>query len=144
MYREINKNIFEADEVKGLSIPNVPIVHCISADYVMGKGIALEIEKRYNIRASLKIYGSNKFPDCLVVNNIINMVTKPNYYNKPSYYSFEQALYLVALYCKQNNIERVAMPKIGCGLDRLDWEKCKGLIAKYLVNNNIDVTVYYI
>lgn len=80
---EIRGDLFEADGVKGFSTPRVPIVHCISADYVLGAGIAKKIEKRYKIKQSLRIYGSHKYPDCLVVNNIINLVTKDIYYNKP-------------------------------------------------------------
>ena len=36
------------------------------------------------------------------------------------------------------------MPRIGSGLDRLDWATCKQYISKILVENDIDVDVYYL
>lgn len=141
-YEEIHMDLFEAKGVKDLTIPKIPIVHCVSSDYALGSGFAREIERRYHIKTSLKIYGSGKYPDCLVVNNIINLVTKDIYYNKPTYDTFEQSLYLCRLYCIQNNIHEVIMPTIGCGLDKLDWNICRELIKKHLVYYRINVKVY--
>lgn len=141
-YEEIHMDLFEAKGVKDLTIPKIPIVHCVSSDYALGAGFAREIERRYHIKTSLKIYGSGKYPDCLCVNNIINLVTKNKCYNKPNYRDFETSLYLCRLYCIQNNITEVVMPQIGCGLDKLDWSICRELIIKHLTNCNIGVKVF--
>ncbi len=141
---EINGNLFNNKEVYGLSIPNVHIVHCISSDYALGAEFAKEIEKRYKIRSALKVHGQGTYPDCLVVNHIINMVTKDKYWNKPKDKDFEVALMIVRKYCLDTGITNLVMPKIGCGLDQLDWNDCKKLIIKHLVNSGISVKVYYL
>ena len=40
--------------------------------------------------------------------------------------------------CKEFNIKYLAMPKIGCGLDRLQWGKVKEIIedASYSIRQN--------
>lgn len=141
---EIKGNLFNAPGVEGLHVPNIPIVHCISADYKMGAGIAKEIKSRYNIKSTLKTLGSGKSPGCIVVKNIINAVTKEKYWHKPTYESFEIALRLVGEWCLNNNVKKVVMPRIGSGLDKLDWIDCREIIKRELVNTGIDVEVYYI
>ena len=141
---EVQGDLFNDPYVRGLAIPKIHVVQCISADYVTGNGFAADIESKYHIRTALKIYGRGVYPDCLVCQNIINMVTKSVYNSKPTYKTFENALELVRLYCQQNNIAQLIMPRIGSRMDMLDWETCKSLIIKQLVDHNIDIRVYYI
>jgi hypothetical protein len=42
------------------------------------------------------------------------------------------------------DIKKISMPKIGCGLDNLNWQKVKKIIQKELCDIGIDVTVYYL
>ena len=69
--------------------------HCISADFVLGKGIARTFKE--------------KFPEL-----------------------------------KKNNLKRILMPKIGCGLDRLDWDLVKQIIEKIFEETDIEIKVFYI
>ena len=34
------------------------------------------------------------------------------------------------------------MPKVGCGLDRLEWHKVERLIKKICTQSNLTITVY--
>lgn len=36
------------------------------------------------------------------------------------------------------------MPRIGSGLDKLDWNECRRYIQEILVDGGINVEVYYI
>ena len=36
------------------------------------------------------------------------------------------------------------MPKIGCGLDRLDWELVKQIIEKIFKETDIEIKIFYI
>lgn len=132
-------SLFEAKE---LNHPSTMILHCISSDYALGAGFALEIEKRFHIRETLKQIGSYNYPDCLVVNNVINMVTKGGYWTKPTYKSFNIALEMVRDYCNMTGITQLIMPKIGCGLDKLNWTTCRKSIEEILVSSGIDCIVY--
>ena len=118
------------------------MAHCISADYALGAGIAKDVECRYNVRNQLKRLNRRLCPDCIAVGNILNIVTKPRYWDKPTYDSFTKALIYTKEVCKKLGISHIVMPKIGCGLDGLDWTKCRQIIINTLVSYNIDVDVY--
>ena len=107
------------------------LAHCISADFALGKGIAKEFDIRYQMREKLfnkyPNYYSNKkdiykFPenaDCILIDKIFNLVTKSRYFYKPTYMSLYVALYKMKTIMKKQNITKIAMPMIGCGLDQL-------------------------
>ena len=124
--------------------------HCISADFAMGKGIAVEFNKRYNMKNILQ----NKYldyinqyhykrmnGDCILEGRVLNLITKERYYEKPTYASITIALEKMRDICIKNNISKVAMPKIGCGLDRLKWDKVIGIIMNVFQYTNIEILV---
>ena len=42
-----------------------------------------------------------------------------------------------------NNINKLAMPKIGCGLDRLQWGEVSQMIKDVFQNMDIEIRIYY-
>lgn len=124
------------------------LVHCISSDFALGKGIALNFNKYFNLKNKLKYH----FPDyynnfnngdggCIIIDNILNLVTKKNYYDKPTYDSLEKSLIAMKECCEKYNIKKLAMPLIGCGLDRLNWNYVSKIIRKIFENNDIEILV---
>ena len=43
--------------------------------------------------------------------------------------------------CKANNIKKVAMPVIGCGLDKLKWDKVSKIIKNIFKDIDIEILV---
>lgn len=43
--------------------------------------------------------------------------------------------------CQDNDIKKVAMPIIGCGLDRLKWDKVSKTIKKMFDDMDIEILV---
>lgn len=43
--------------------------------------------------------------------------------------------------CKKNGISKLAMPKIGCGLDKLNWEDVKQQIMRCFQDTDIEILV---
>lgn len=43
--------------------------------------------------------------------------------------------------CQDNDIKKVAMPVIGCGLDRLNWNKVSEIIKKMFGDVDIEILV---
>ena len=43
--------------------------------------------------------------------------------------------------CKTHNIKKIAMPLIGCGLDRLEWYKVSEIIKRLFSNTDIEILV---
>ena len=106
------------------------ISHCVSADLALGKGIAKTIKDSYpEMMAKLKSYPHPSIGDCLgytdpkTKRNIINLVTKERYFHKPTYDSMDLALRKFKDLLLSHNINTFAIPKIGCGLDKLDWDR---------------------
>lgn len=126
------------------------LVHCISADLAMGAGIAKEFTKR-GVKAQLqRDYQDIEVGDCLVSDTTgwraeLNLVTKEKYWQKPTYETMRMALEdTKSLYEEiMNYIETVklAMPRIGCGLDRLQWDKVKVIIEEVFADTDVEILV---
>ena len=136
------------EEIRDLfSVPDdYSLAHCISADFGMGKGIVVEFNKRFDMKRKLQTkYGSylSKYTngDCLLEERVFNLITKPQYWSKSTYASMRNALLSMKDKCKGHKITKVAMPVIGCGLDRLEWCKVSEIIKEVFEDTDIEVLV---
>ena len=109
------------------------LAHCISADFGMGMGIAVEFNKRFDMKNKLMAkYGNYQehyhMGECILEDRVFNLITKPKYFSKPTYTTIGNALRHMKALCVEYKINKVAMPVIGCGLDRLEWHKVSAII----------------
>ena len=74
---------------------------------------------------------------------IIDLITKTRYWHKPTLYSMKRALEKMKVGCEKYNIKKIAMPKIGCGLDKLKWEDVSELIKEVFQDTDIEILVCY-
>lgn len=122
------------------------LAHCISRDAVMGAGIAKEFVKRFpelkQLREGLKNHQIEA--GCTRVGRVLNLVTKEFYYNKPSYKSLRYSLECMRRIIESNGIKKLAMPRIGCGLDRLEWSKVKPIIEEVFEDCDVKIGVCYL
>lgn len=144
IYKEENRNLF--------SVPDdYYLAHCISADFALGKGIAVEFDKRFDMRQKLQdefinfideyMHRYKLDAECILIDRVLNLVTKERYYQKPTYNSMKQALEMMKRVCAANDIHKVAMPRIGCGLDRLEWDKVSEIIKDVFKDTDIEILV---
>lgn len=117
--------------------------HCISADFALGAGIAVEFKKRYRLTPENLISG-RVYENLSIVGNVFNLITKDKYWQKPTYASLAGAVDNMKKYCVSMGVKKLIMPKIGCGLDRLSWEQVKHIIKERFAETDIDITVCYI
>lgn len=121
------------------------LAHCISADFGMGKGIVIEFNKQFDMKNKLKAnYQTNNWNGrgyCIRVGRVFNLITKQFYYDKPTYQTLQDSLVDMREQMIVNNIQKVAMPVIGCGLDKLKWDKVKALIEESFADLDIEVLV---
>ena len=47
-------------------------------------------------------------------------------------------------HCQRNNVKSVALPRIGCGLDQLSWEKVAEIIREVFRDEDVTIKVYYL
>lgn len=118
------------------------LVHCISSDYALGAGIAKQFEYKYGLRKQLHAHGPSLTPECIYAGGVMNLVTKRYYWDKPTYASLLAALNSLHEQCIKHNICKLSMPYIGCGLDKLKWDKVELLIKHVFNKSNYTITVY--
>ena len=75
---------------------------------------------------------------------IYYLITKVKYYHKPTYQSLQASLTSMKDHCVSNGVSCVSMPRIGCGLDRLDWSKVAEIITSVFAGTDIKISVYSI
>lgn len=124
------------------------LAHCISGDYALGAGIAKKFNEVYNMRSKLHrdyaIPSEKKSANvgrALLVDNVFNLVTKERYFHKPTYDELYNALMDMQEQCQDFGIEKLAIPLIGCGLDRLEWGKVKDIIEDVFAQTDIEILV---
>lgn len=143
IYKEEIRDLFSVSD-------DYYLTHCISADFGMGKGIVIEFNKRFNMKQVLqskypdylKWYTSTRLGgDCILEGKILNLITKERYFQKPSIITMRIALQKMKQICTENKINKVAMPTIGAGLDRLNWNDVAMQIKNVFKDTDIEVLV---
>ena len=120
------------------------LAHCISADFALGAGIAKVFDNVYNMRYKLfREFGNYRYEggDALLIDNVFNLVTKPKCYHKPNYESLREALEMMKSMMDAFAITKLAMPKIGCGLDKLDWDNVYYLICEVFEDTDVEILI---
>lgn len=126
------------------------LAHCISADFAMGKGIVIEFNKRFDMKNILKtkypdyitrFRSDNVKGDCISEGRVLNLITKERYFNKPTLETMRIALLRMKEICYEKEITKIAMPTIGAGLDRLDWNDVKELLKTVFEDTDIEISV---
>ena len=143
IYKEETRNLFAVPDEYYLA-------HCISADFGMGKGIVVEFNKRFDMKNKLQ----SKYPDyinewshkkydgdCILEDKVFNLITKERYFHKPTYKSLTSALMRCREICLENNIMKIAMPIIGCGLDKLEWSRVSEIIKLVFKDADFEILV---
>ena len=139
------------EEIRDLfSVPDdYYLAHCISADFGMGKGIVVEFNKRFDMKHKLQTKYPNFVNDyhhnrwggmALIEGRVINLITKERYWQKPTYHTMREALNIARLRIP-SECKRIAMPIIGCGLDRLEWCKVSEIIKEVFEDTDVEILV---
>lgn len=134
---EVKKDLFTVE-------PHYRLAHCVSSDYVLGAGIAAEFDRIYGMRRRLAAIGDGTYPDCIQVEKIFNLVTKDKYWHKPTYGTLKVSLMLMKHAIVSQGITHLAMPRIGSGLDKLEWSKVKSMIVEVFEDTDIEILICYV
>lgn len=129
------------------------LCHCISADFALGAGIAKKFAELGVKKELLELYkkdlwwGNGYALVCHYIDSVrsvVNLVTKEKYYYKPTYQTLKESLvemkhlYLVNF---GEHASKIAMPKIGCGLDRLKWNDVEQIIKDVFADTDVEILV---
>ena len=135
------------DLFAGDILENYVLCHCISSDFALGAGIAktfAQIGVKKQLCGKYKKEWTGK-GYCLLTetNGIVvgNLVTKERYFHKPTLETLRQALESFREQIIEMNLNKIAMPKIGCGLDKLDWKDVKNVIGEVIGSTDFEILV---
>lgn len=125
-----NRSIFEAPFY-------AHIVHCINTDCGIHGFIGKTLDGYYGLSDIYKngssdykaVYKDECTDDYVLMTykNIISLLVSPPH-EKATYEQLERCLHELAWYCFSHNIQNLAMPKICCGKNGLEWDKVRTLI----------------
>jgi O-acetyl-ADP-ribose deacetylase (regulator of RNase III) len=129
---------------------DVNIAHAVAADLQCTAGIALRVREQFGI----PLCNSKSVKPGLVIpheaNNkvILNVVTKFESrhkftQNKNQFLNnFVAGVYGLSKYCKENKISNISMPKIGTGIDQLNWNFVEYVIKRAFQSQQININVF--
>lgn len=132
-------DLFSSETDREFQGYRIAIVHCVSSDLHMGKGIATEFKTRYGNVSALQSLNPT-VGDILSFEHALHdrvmipvyLVTKPLYWQKPTYEILQTCLNKLDILTREEKVHIIVMPRIGCGLDRLDWNKVSTMISNTL------------
>jgi O-acetyl-ADP-ribose deacetylase (regulator of RNase III) len=141
---EVQKgNLFDSD-VQTL----VNAVNCVG---VMGKGVALEFRKRFpdmyadyleRCKAGQVHLGEPYLFRGLLLPWILNFPTKDDWRSASKLSDIVNGLRYLACHYKEWGIESLAVPALGCGAGRLEWEVVGPILYRELEALDLDVRLY--
>ncbi|XP_065911254.1 ADP-ribose glycohydrolase OARD1-like [Dysidea avara] len=137
---EIKGDLFSCD-------PTSSLAHCVSADLHMGKGIAVLFKKKFGCVAELKSQGVQPGGVAVLKRSgqfIYYLVTKARYFHKPTMETLQKSLEALCSHAVSNGVKKLAIPRLGCGLDKLNWSAVSKLIGDIFSESGIEITVYYL
>lgn len=119
------------------------LAHCISSDAAMGRGIAVEFNKRYDMKRKVLRHPemTRKYPTCILEGRVFNLITKGKYHEKPTYETLHHSLLVMKAIAEDRDIKNIAMPAIGAGLDKLEWNKVRVMVENIFEDSNINILI---
>jgi len=142
---EQGENLFNLDKKYAL-------VHCVSQDCNMDVGIAVLFKKTFpdlQKYCQRVIHTNHLNYPCVIPymendRTVFTLITKKYYYDKPTYENVVKTIKGVAFMCKQFNIKFLGMPRIGYGLDKLEWNKVRTIIQETFKELDIKVQIIFL
>ena len=126
---------------------NVSLAHCISRDLKLGKGIAKLFRQKFGRMKELE-EANAQIGDIAVLKVgtrfVYNLVTKEKYSDSPTYNNLKLTLEKMRDHALEHNVKAINMPKIGCGLDKLNWDAVRTMVKNVFLETDIKISVYYL
>ncbi len=127
------------------------VVNTVNCVGVMGKGIALEFKKRFPEmfkdyvtrcqRKDVKL-GKPYLYKSLVFPLVINFPTKEHWRSTSRIEDIIKGLECIGDHYKEWGVKSLAVPPLGCGQGKLDWESVGPVLYRYLNQLDIPVELY--
>ncbi|KAH8360379.1 hypothetical protein KR200_003829 [Drosophila serrata] len=138
VYREQNGDLFSAKS-------DFSLCHCVAADLRMGKGIAVKFRNKFGQLLTLQRQKVQPGGVAILQDQqrfVYYLVTKKTSWGKPTYELLSSSLHAMRQHMISHNVPKLAMPRIGCGLDGLNWAKVKEMICQIFESDAVELVVF--
>ncbi|XP_029734833.2 ADP-ribose glycohydrolase OARD1 isoform X2 [Aedes albopictus] len=137
--RETEGDLFAAPKDHSLA-------HCVAADLKMGGGIAVKFKQVFKQVDELKAQKVAVGGVAVLKDGerfVYYLVTKRGSMDKPTYDDLTKSLEAMRKHMDENGAKKLAIPRIGCGIDGLEWSKVKGILnSTFGQEKDVDIVVY--
>lgn len=120
------------------------LAHCVASDFKMSRGIARVFKSKFGaIRDS-------EHQDSVVgearhlfrkERHLFYLVTKRCSNEKPTYRAIWDSLINLRRLLIQFGLRKLGIPRLGCGLDRLEWRTVRSMIEVLFKDSGVDILV---
>ncbi|KAG5897160.1 hypothetical protein JTB14_020889 [Gonioctena quinquepunctata] len=135
--REESRDLFEVPA-------DYALAHCVAEDLRMSRGIAVVFSKKFGQLQTLR----EQNPEVGGVlqlkkgqRNIYYLVTKRHSQDKPSYEDVWKSLTKLRDTMVDQNLADLAIPKLSCGIDGLDWRVIRSMLEAIFRSSGIRILV---
>ncbi len=139
--KEIHGDLFTTSD------PTSSLAHCVAKDLGMGKGIAIFFKKKYGGVDELRSQDPQIGSVGILERNgiyIYYLVTKSRSSGYPTLSDLKKSLISMKNHAVRHGVKIISMPRIGSGLDRLDWADVKQTIFDVFNGTGIKIRIYWI
>jgi hypothetical protein len=140
-----NSNIVEVEGDLFQATEDYALGHCVSKDFKMSKGIALEFRRKFGQIDKLLLQNKQVTEIAAIKcdqRSILYIITMDSHHQKPTYETMFYAIKNLPKFCESNNLNKVALSKIGSGYDQLNWEQIRTMLRYIFKNSEIKIMVY--
>ncbi|KAF0725688.1 O-acetyl-ADP-ribose deacetylase 1-like [Aphis craccivora] len=111
----------------------------------MNRGIALQFRNKFNNNDNL-ILQNKRVTEIAVIKTekqwLLNLITKNYYYEKSTYVNIFATLQNLRTFCLEQQIKKLALPKICAGTDGNDWPIISNMLRFIFRNTCIQISIY--
>ena len=75
---------------------------------------------------------------------VYHLVTKRRHFEKSTCESVTTSLQQMRIHAELSGVKRLSLPRIGCGLDQLNWREIKNLTKYVFKRSHVAITVYVV
>lgn len=122
------------------------LAHCVSADLQMSGGITPAFKKLYGGFEALKKQerkvGEVAISERNETSFVYHLVTRQNWWDAATPSSMRSCLLRLKEHSQENGVNKLTVPRLGTGEDKLDWPIVKGIIEDVFRDTDIIITAY--
>ena len=113
---------------------------------LLSKGIAKNFVSKFPVLKSLKqqtLLLGTAVPVRMSGKFVYNLITKCNFWSKPTLSNLKSSLQSLHLHAKHNSVQEISVPRLGGGLDGLDFDKdVRPLLLDEFSRSTVQVYIY--